>query len=119
MTRWITRSDAIQASLFTTFGALMLLGALAFPLGAPAVAVVLIVIGIMVLAGTIEGPKWLGITLLGVALVFVIANPVGAALASVVERWLTLIAGATLLALGVIKLTPGRLSIPLGNVQRS
>lgn len=114
MTRWITRSDAIQASIFTTLGALMLTGALSVPFGPAAVAVGLVVIGIMVLAGSIEGPRWVGATLLAVALTFVIANPVGRALSALVEGWLTLIAGATLVAVGVVKLTPGTLSIPMG-----
>ena len=117
MTRWITRADAIQASLFTTFGALMLTGTLSVPFGPAAVAVLLIVLGVMVLAGSIDGPKWLGVTLLAIALTFVIANPIGRALSGIVETWLTLVAGATPLAVGVVKLSPGTLSIPIGGAR--
>lgn len=105
MTRWITRSDAIQASLFTTLGALLLFGALSLPFAAPIVAVGLVVLAVLVFAGAMEGPWWLGLSLLFIGALMLVANPVGRFLSDVLVTSLQVLAGGLLVALGILKLS--------------
>lgn len=101
---WITRSDAVQACLLTTVGALLVFGALPFPGGAALLAVALAVAAVLVFARSIVAPLWLGTTLLAIALLMLVTNPAGRLLERVLDPNAHVIAEGLLVALGLLRL---------------
>lgn len=105
MTRWIKRSDAVLATVFTALGALLLFGGFAFPFGPSVVAVGLLVVAVVMFLDVLRAPLWVAATLAGVALVMLVAEPLGRFLGGFLADLLTVAAGAALLVLGILKLT--------------
>ncbi len=96
----ISSKDQAIGIVLVVVGALALLGWLNLGWIVTVAAVVAVVVGIMILAGSFDGSQLMGIILLAVGILLLVPNFVGAALGNA----LSTIAAVVLLALGVLRL---------------